>query len=242
MFLRFSPKFVLYAMIMDRQLIVAPSVLAADPMRLGEEVDRVAKSGADWLHVDIMDGHFVPNISYGVGLVSALRERIGVMPLDVHLMISQPDRYARAFVEAGSDILTVHLEANHDVEKTIHIIKNLGCRVGVAINPLTRIENVLPLLHWIDLLLCMTVNPGFGGQPFIIEVLRKVRQARSYVNKHNLDVDIEVDGGVNLITAGPSVAAGANVLVAGTHLFCQEDMANGVSDMRSKATEVSSAG
>jgi len=227
---------------MQRPLIVAPSMLAADLGAMGSEARRAVAGGADWLHVDIMDGHFVPNISFGVDMLPMLRRYTPEVPLDVHLMISQPDRYARAFIEAGADILTVHLEADHNVAKTLKMIRDMGCKAGLAINPLTLVEHTFPLLASIDMLLCMTVNPGFGGQTFIIEVLEKVRSARQYIRNHNLDVDIEVDGGVNLITAGPSVTAGANVLVAGSALFKQSDMASAIRDFRFKATEAGSAG
>ncbi|MEM9399748.1 MAG: ribulose-phosphate 3-epimerase [Verrucomicrobiota bacterium] len=227
---------------MDKPLIIAPSVLAADIGHLHAEAKRAVDSGADWLHVDIMDGHFVPNLSFGVSLVPALRKAAGGTTLDVHLMIEQPNRYARSFIEAGADVLTVHLEAHHNVEETLDMIRDMGCQVGLAINPPTLIENALPLLHKVDLLLCMTVNPGFGGQSFINEVLEKIRIARNYCDQNNLDVHIQVDGGVNLETTTPSVSAGANVLVAGTHLFQQEDMVAGIQEMRAKATEVSSAG
>jgi len=226
----------------NRPLIIAPSILAANLACMGAEAKRAVTGGADWLHVDIMDGHFVPNISFGVDLLRMLRREVPDITLDVHLMIEQPDRYARSFIESGADLLTVHLEAHHNVTRTLRTIRDMGCKAGLAINPLTEIENVYPLLQHIDLLLCMTVNPGFGGQPFIIEVLEKVRSAREFITKNQLEVEIEVDGGVNDITAGPSVTSGANVLVAGTSLFSHQDMAAAIANLRYKATEAKSAG
>jgi ribulose-phosphate 3-epimerase len=220
---------------------IAPSILAADYGNLESEVRRAEAAGVDCFHIDIMDGHFVPNLTFGPGLVSALR-KITDLPLDVHLMIQQPDRYARAFIEAGSDTLTVHLEAYHDVKRTLGTIKDMGCRVGLAINPLTLVENTYGLLKHVDLLLCMTVNPGFGGQPFIIEVLEKIRLARVYRDEHNLNYDIEVDGGLTADTIGPSVTAGANIIVAGTSVFGKKDIHQAVKDLRARAAEAGAGG
>jgi len=223
-----------------KRILLAPSVLAADYGNIERDIRAVEAAGADLLHVDIMDGHFVPNLSFGPDFVATLR-RITRLPLDVHLMIQQPDRYARAFIEAGADTLTVHLEAYHEVGRTLDLIKGMGCRTGLAINPLTLIEKAEKYLKRVDLLLCMTVNPGFGGQPFIVEVLEKVRLARSFREQHNLNYDIEVDGGLGESTIGPSVVAGANVIVAGSSVF-KNDPAVAIKLLREKAAEANSAG
>jgi ribulose-phosphate 3-epimerase len=220
---------------------IEPSVLAADYGNIERDIRAVEAAGADALHVDIMDGHFVPNITFGPDFVAALR-RITRLPLDVHLMIQQPDRYARAFIEAGADTLTVHLEAYHDVGKTLDIIKGMGCRTGLAVNPLTLLEKAEKFLKRVDLVLCMTVNPGFGGQPFMIEVMEKVRYARVFREANNLSYDIEVDGGLKADTIGPAVVAGANVIVAGTSVFGQHDVAAAMKLLRQRATEANAAG
>ncbi|MGF1679329.1 MAG: ribulose-phosphate 3-epimerase [Candidatus Methylacidiphilales bacterium] len=227
---------------MQRPIIIAPSILAADFSRLAEESQRALQSGADWLHLDVMDGHFVPNISFGPDVVQAIRRNCGDAMLDVHLMIEQPARYAAAFMGAGADVLTVHLEAPHDVRKTLRMIRDQGCRAGLAINPLTLIENALPLLDEADLLLCMTVHPGFGGQAFIEEVLDKIKVAHNFIRDNRLDVDIEVDGGINAETGARCVQAGANVLVAGTSLFRAPDMAAAVNEMRVCAKSLLASG
>ncbi len=224
-----------------KKLQIAPSILACNYVRIEDEIRRVEEAGVEMLHVDIMDGHFVPNITFGPEFVAALR-RTTDLPLDVHLMIEQPDRYVRAFIEAGADIVTIHLEAYHDVGRTLQVIKDMGCRCGLAINPMTMFQNSLKHLKKIDLLLCMTVNPGFGGQPFIIEVLEKIRQAKQYREENNLSYDIEVDGGLSESTIGPAVMAGANVIVAGTSIFGKENAVEAVKNLRLKATEVTVAG
>jgi ribulose-phosphate 3-epimerase len=224
-----------------KKIIIAPSVLAADFGNIEREVRSLEAANIDCLHVDIMDGHFVPNITFGPDFTSTLR-RLSQMHLDVHLMIQQPDRYARAFIEAGADTLTVHLEAYHDVGRTLDVIRDMGCRVGLALNPLTLIEKAEKHLKKIDMLLCMTVNPGFGGQPFIVEVLDKIRYAKQYREAHNLDFDIEVDGGLTTSTIGPAVVAGANVIVAGTAIFGQQSITAAVQELRAKAAEANAAG
>jgi ribulose-phosphate 3-epimerase len=197
---------------------VAPSILAADFACLGEEVRALAAAGADYIHIDVMDGHFVPNISVGPGVVKALRPHT-TLPLDVHLMISPVDAYVPAFAEAGADIITVHPEAGAHLHRTVQLIKGLGKRAGVSLNPGTPIEAVDNVIGDIDLLLVMTVNPGFGGQGFIDSQLDKIRAARRRIDAAGRAIDLEVDGGINPATAGRAVAAGADVLVAGTASF-----------------------
>jgi len=224
-----------------KPILIEPSILAADSGNIEREVRAIEAAGADAIHVDIMDGHFVPNLSFGPAMVATLR-RLTRLPLDVHLMIQQPERYARAFIEAGADTLTVHLEAHHEVGKTLEMIRGLGCRPGLALNPLTLLEKAEKHLAQVDLLLCMTVNPGFGGQAFMTDVLEKVRKARVFRDRNNLNYDIEVDGGLDAATIGPAVAAGANAIVAGTSVFGQADRTAAVRQLREKAAEANAAG
>lgn len=226
----------------NRPLIVAPSILGADLGRIEAEAKRIQESGAEWVHVDIMDGHFVPNISFGVNMVRTLRRLMGEATLDVHLMIEQPDRYANEFIEAGADCLNIHLEARHQSARTLASIREKGCRTGLALNPATLLKHAVPLLPLCDQLLCMTVNPGFGGQPFLSEVLPKIREAREIILRQNVQVDISVDGGINNETAAQCVASGANILVSGSYLFSQPDLTKAVTAMRNAATAANVSG
>lgn len=225
-----------------RPIIIAPSILGANLARIEEEAARIQASGAEWVHIDIMDGHFVPNISFGVNMVRVLRKLMGETILDVHLMIEQPDRYAGDFIEAGADSLNVHLEARHQVARTLASIRERGCRAGLAINPATLVKHALPLLPLCDQLICMTVNPGFGGQEFIPEVLPKIREARDVILRQNYNADIIVDGGVSHLNAANCSAAGANVMVAGSHLFSQADLTQAVANLRAAAGSANVSG
>ena len=214
------------------KVLVAPSILAADFSRLGDEIHRVEAAGADWIHCDIMDGHFVDNISFGPEIVRIVRG-LTTLPLDVHLMIEHADHYVPRFVKAGANSITVHAEpeAKHDVEKTFKQIRDTGCRAGLTLNPETAFDLIEPFLHKIDLLLIMTVHPGFGGQPFRADQMRKVKRARSLKR----DLDIEVDGGINADTARLSIENGANVLVAGTSIFHSKDYAKAIRQLRGES-------
>jgi ribulose-phosphate 3-epimerase len=212
-------------------VLVAPSILSADFVRLGEEIAAVEKAGADWLHVDVMDGRFVPNITIGPPVVKAIR-KITKLPLDVHLMIVEPERYVDAFAEAGADTITIHVEACTHLHRTMAHIRSLGKRAGVTMNPSTPEDSLRYVLDVCDQILVMSVNPGFGGQSFLRETLPKVRAIRAMIDARKLPIDLEIDGGITPETAKDAVAAGARVLVAGNAVFNKPDYAAAIAALR----------
>lgn len=206
----------------NQNVLIAPSILSADFTRLGAQVQEAEAGGAQWIHVDVMDGRFVPNISMGALVVRALR-RVTGLPLDVHLMIVEPERYVDQFAEAGADHITVHIEASPHLHRTLQQIHEAGCKAGVAINPHTPARDLSTILPMVDIVNVMTVNPGFGGQEFIPESTEKIQLLRTMILQAQRPIFIEVDGGINSITARRAVAAGADVLIAGTAVFGYAD-------------------
>jgi ribulose-phosphate 3-epimerase len=211
---------------MQNKILIAPSILSADFSELGEEIKDVEKAGADWIHVDVMDGHFVPNITIGPLIVRAIRP-ITRLPLDVHLMIKNPEEYIESFAKAGSDIITFHIEAEEDPKEIIRLIRYYKKKVGVSIRPKTELEAIAPILPMVDMVLVMTVEPGFAGQDFIFDCLSKIEELRK-----NFKKDIEVDGGINESTASEVIKSGANILVAGTSVFGTKDYAQAIKKLR----------
>jgi len=213
---------------------IAPSILSADFSRLAEEVQAVDRAGADYIHVDVMDGHFVPNITIGPLVVDALR-KVTDKPLDVHLMIESPDLYIADFAKAGADIITVHQEAVPHLHRTVQLIKSLGKQAGVSLNPATPVETLDVILDQLDLVLVMSVNPGFGGQAFICSALDKIRALRQRITQRGLATELQVDGGIKVDNIREVVAAGADVLVAGSAVFNADDYAATITALRERA-------
>ena len=201
-----------------KKIQISPSILSADFSQLGNEIKRLEEGGADMIHVDVMDGHFVPNLTIGPPVIKALRKKCSIK-FDVHLMISPVHKYIEAYADAGADIITIHPEATENLEETISKIKSLNKKVGVSLNPESKIDLIANYLEKIDLILIMSVNPGFGGQKFMPEVLDKVKQLKKILSEKNLNFDIEIDGGINFDNCQSAIEAGANILVSGTTVF-----------------------
>ncbi|MBI3179782.1 MAG: ribulose-phosphate 3-epimerase [Deltaproteobacteria bacterium] len=217
-------------------LLIAPSILSADHARLSDEIRAVEQAGADWIHIDVMDGHFVPNLTWGPPVIRSLR-KVTKLPFDVHLMIEEPERSIHQYVEAGADRLTVHVEASVHLHRTLTQIREAGAKPGVSLNPSTPVAALVHVLHLVDLVLVMTVNPGFGGQKFIAEALPKVRALRQLALERGLNYSIEVDGGIDTQTIGQVRAAGADVFVAGSAIFHSADYGRTMAAMRAAAKD-----
>ena len=210
---------------------IAPSILSADFCRLGEEVRAVEEAGADWIHVDVMDGHFVPNLTIGPPVIEAVR-KVTQLPLDVHLMIEEPDRYIRDFAQAGADLLSVHVEGNPHLHRTVQLIRDQGVSPAVVLNPATTVFALDEIIEHVDMVLLMSVNPGFGGQEFIRQVLSKIELVRQTLNQSGVEMEVQVDGGVKPDNAGAIKDAGASVLVAGSAIFGSDDYARAIKALR----------
>jgi len=221
---------------MTRRVLIAPSILSADFAKLGDEVRKLDEAGADWIHIDVMDGHFVPNLTMGPPIVKAIRG-VTRKPFDVHLMITPADPMLEAFAKAGADRITVHAEAGPHLDRSLQVIRGLGKKAGAAINPATPVSAIAHVLDRLDLVLVMTVNPGFGGQAFIEAMIPKITEVRDLLQGRN--IDLEVDGGIHPETAGRAFKAGANVLVAGSAVFATPDYAANIKALRLAATSLS---
>ncbi len=212
-------------------VLVAPSILSADFSKLGEEIKAVEHAGADWIHIDVMDGHFVPNITIGPVVVSKIR-KISDIFFDVHLMIENPGKYVEQFAKAGADLITIHAEACDDILSTINKVKDLGCKVGVSINPETSLDVIKEIIQNVDLVLIMSVHPGFGGQSFIEDVLPKIKKTRDIISKIDKEIHLEVDGGINDKTAKTAIEYGADVLVAGNFVFTNASYKDAIQSLK----------
>jgi len=217
---------------MTKSIKIAPSILSSDFSKLGEVLESLNQSGADLVHVDVMDGHFVPNITFGPPVIKKIRH-YSKLPFDVHLMIAPVERYIKDFSDAGADIITIHPEATDNLVQSVQLIKSLGKKAGVSLNPKTDIEQLMPAIHLIDLILIMSVNPGFGGQKFMPEVLNKVKVLRKKIDEEKLPIEIEIDGGIDFETAKLAVDAGVDILVSGTTLFNnKENLRDNIAKLR----------
>jgi ribulose-phosphate 3-epimerase len=216
--------------------LIAPSILSADFGRLAEEIRAVDEAGADWIHVDVMDGHFVPNLTIGPAVIKAARAATG-LPLDVHLMIESPDAFIDSYAEAGADRIAVHVEACPHLHRTLAQVREAGARAGVALNPATPVAAIEPILGDLDQVVVMTVNPGFGGQKFIESVLPKISQIRRWIDERDLEIELEVDGGVGPGTIGRVARAGASAFVAGSAIFHKPDYAATIAELRKEAAD-----
>jgi ribulose-phosphate 3-epimerase len=225
---------------MARDIIIAPSILSADFARLGEELRAIDQAGCDWIHVDVMDGHFVPNITIGPPVVASIK-RVATVPLDVHLMIADPDRYLEAFASAGASMISVHVEVLPHLHRTVQAIKALGVKAGVVLNPSTPVAVLEDMAGDVDFVLVMSVNPGFGGQRFIPRSETKIREARALLDRARNPAPVEVDGGIDLRTVGGVVAAGAEIIVAGSALFHSPDPEQATRNLKAAAQEATQA-